>query len=192
MKYLAMLALFALTFMGGCSWFQSVATPTNINTVVYNASYFGLKAVLSNNPARAATICKDVTTAVGLINTNLLNPPNGLFAGGTGSAILAGGLQTALASLDAALPANAVDAVNVGLVLLEGAVTLPALPTDALSSTAVADLTAGFHGLSLGLSQAVAEWQAANPAPVVTPSTPPVMADKMPVKAHLVTNQWKH
>jgi hypothetical protein len=176
--------------MGGCSWFQSVATPPNINLVTYNASYYGLKDILNNNPGRAAQICQDVTTGVNAVNTVFLNAPNGLLAGGTGSQVLAGALQTAMTQLDGLLPANAVGPVNLGLVVIESMVQIPGLPTATLSSQTVTDLNAGLQGLTKGLTQQVADWQAAHPAPTPAPAPAPVAAAKAPVKAHLV-NIWK-
>jgi hypothetical protein len=175
MKFFAMLALAALAFVGGCGGLnvtdQQLAQ--DVNLIAYNGSYYGLKAVLSNNPGRGAVIVKDVTTATDLIQRNVLNK----FLGGAPTSAMFMSMVTDLeTAFQAQLAPATADVINVGLSLIQAQLVLPANPSTTLDARTLGALTSGFQGLVNGLNQAAKEF------------TPPSATMRL-APAHLV-NHW--
>lgn len=177
MKILALLALFALTFVGGCRTIAEIPDEefaNGIHTISYNATYYGFKAVLNNNPGRYAQLTADAKTTSDIIRNNVLP----VFTSTTGE-VLVGAVDLALSQLS--VSSTVTDVVKVALSLVQLQVKLPDNPAAALDVRTKLALVGFFSGLAEGLDKAVADTPAPSPAPnegaaktVTAPTAPDV------------------
>jgi len=167
MKILAVLALFALTFVGGCKTVNEIPDEKfadGIHALTYHSVYYGFKAVLGNNPGRYEQLTTDAKTASEIIRTNVLP----VFTGATTGEVLRSAVDTALTQLSVAT--SVADTVKVALILVETQLVLPENPATELDVRTKLALAAFFSGVAEGLDQAVKD----TPAPTgrTTPATP--------------------
>lgn len=176
MKCLALLALFALTFVGGCKTIAEIPDDqfaNGIHTLSYNSTYYGFKAVLNNNPGRYAQLTADAKTTSDIIRNNVLP----VFNSTTGE-VLVGAVNLALSQLS--VSATVSDVVKVALSLVQLQIKLPDNPAAALDPRTKLALAGFFSGIAEGLDKAVADTPAPSPAPnegakaVTTPVPPDV------------------
>ena len=172
MKFLAALALMALTFVGGCKTINEIPDEKfadGIHALTFHSVYYGFKAVLSNNSGRYEQLTADAKVASEIIRTNILP----VFAGATTGEVLRSAVDTALAQLSVA--SSVADTIKVALILVETQLTLPENPADALDVRTKLALSAFFSGVAEGLDQAVKDTPAptgkATSAPAITPTT---------------------
>lgn len=167
MKFFAMLALFALTFVGGCKTINEIPDgefADGIRTVSYNSTYLGFKAVLNNNPGRYAQLAADVKTTTDIIRNNIYP----VFTGGTTGDVLSSAIDTALAQLS--VSSTVTDVVKVALAVVKMQVKLPDNPAEALSPRVKLALLGFFSGVADGLDQAVKDTPAPSPADATSPA----------------------
>lgn len=172
MKILAMLALCALAFLGGCSTVAEI--PDNefadgIHTASYNSAYYTMKAVLRNNPAKYTQIAADVKLTTDIIRTNVLP----VFTGATTGDVLMSAVDTALSQLS--VSDTVTDVVKTALVLVRLQIKLPDNPATALSVRTKLALLGFFSGVSEGLDKAVADMAPPPPPPTarIAPANAP-------------------
>lgn len=175
MKILALLALFALTFVGGCKTIAEIPDTEfadGIRAVAYNSTYLGFKAVLNNNPGKYAQLAADVKTTTDIIRNNIYP----IFTGATTGDVITAAVDTALAQLS--VSSTVTDVVKVALALVKMQLKLPDNPAEALSVRVKLALLGFFSGIADGLDQAVKDTPAPSPAPneaapTLTAPTPP-------------------
>lgn len=173
MKILALLALCAVSLLGGCKVVNQIPDDqlaAGIKTVSYNSVYFGLKAVLANNPGKYQQLSADVAATTNILRTNVIP----VFSGATTGDVLVAAVDQALSQLSVSSTVS--DVIKVALAIVETQVTLPANPADKLDPRTKGALLAFFSGTADGLDQAVKDTPA--PAPP-TARTIPVAPTKL-------------
>lgn len=167
MKFMALLALCALTFVGGCKTVAQIPDDqfaNGINVAAYNSTYYGFKAVLDNNPGRYAQLAADVKTTTGIIRANVLP----VFSGASTGDVLVGAVDTALKQLS--VSSTVTNVVKIALAVVETQVHLPTNPAEKLDNRTKMALLGFFKGVADGLDQAVKD---AAPSPAPDASTAP-------------------
>lgn len=180
MKFLALLALSALAFMGGC---KSVANggptdaqlATEVNALSYSAANVGLTAALMADPKDAAAIAKDVTLATSAVRADLVK----FFTDPNLSNVLNSSLDNLLADLSTQLNSTPYGPLIAGFVQgavrnIEALVVLPTNPGATLDARTTGAIVAGLNGLCDGLDAAVKNY---------VPPAPPT-ARRAPVQLH--------
>lgn len=180
MKFLALLALSALTFIGGC---KSVANggPTDaqlaaqVNALTYSAANVALTATLMADSKDAAAITADVTLATGAIRADLAK----FFTDPNLGNVLNSALDNLLADLSTVLDKTPYGPLIAGFVQgavrnIEALVVLPANPGASLDPRTTGAIVAGLNGLADGLDAAVKNY---------VPPAPPT-ARRAPVQLH--------